>query len=577
MVWISVHGLKKTINDRTLFEDVDLTLEDRDKVALVGTNGTGKSTLLRILATQSDYDQGEIICKKGLKIAYLPQNPVFEQESIWDEIHQYRKDKEDFEVKSILTKLGFSDFSLKVETLSGGQKKRLALAIVLLQPCDVLLLDEPTNHLDEDMVEWLENYLQHLHCALFMVTHDRYFLESVCTKIVEIDQGHFYVYSGNYEAFLEAKAQRKEREQAQAHKAYQLYKKELAWVRAGVQARSTKQQARLHRFEDLRKERFMINEKNLQLTSVSSRLGKETIEWEHMGFQYGTHELFHDFSYRLKRNDRIGIIGPNGCGKSTLLNLLDQDLQPTQGSISYGQTVRIGYFRQGDDQVDLSMRAIDYIEEVAHVISYGKESLTASQMMERFLFDKKMYYMPLGRLSGGERRRLYLCRVLMQAPNILLLDEPTNDLDIMTLEVLEDYLDAFSGAIITVSHDRYFLDRVCDSVFVYQNDHTWEMYLGGYSDYKAKLQPIKKETIKRGTTPKRKTMPYAEKKELEQLPALMETYENKIKELDQWMQEAGADYSKLQPLSIQRNEFESKLEAATERWMELEEKKEAMK
>ena len=244
MVWISVHGLKKTINDRTLFEDVDLTLEDRDKVALVGTNGTGKSTLLKILATQSGQDRGEILCKKGLKISYLPQNPVFQQASIWDEIHQYRKDKEDFEVKSILTKLGFSDFSLKIETLSGGQKKRLALAIVLLQPCDVLLLDEPTNHLDEDMVEWLENYLQHLHCALFMVTHDRYFLESVCTKIVEIDQGHFYVYSGNYEAFLEAKAQRKEREQAQAHKAYQLYKKELAWVRAGVQARSTKQQAR---------------------------------------------------------------------------------------------------------------------------------------------------------------------------------------------------------------------------------------------------------------------------------------------------------------------------------------------
>lgn len=577
MVWISVHGLKKAINDRTLFEDVDLTLEDQDKVALVGTNGTGKSTLLKILATQSGQDRGEILCKKGLKISYLPQNPVFQQASIWDEIHQYRKDKEDFEVKSILTKLGFSDFSLKIETLSGGQKKRLALAIVLLQPCDVLLLDEPTNHLDEDMVEWLENYLQHLRCAVFMVTHDRYFLESVCTKIMEIDQGRFYTYTGNYEAFLEAKAQRKEREQAQAHKAYQLYKKELAWVRAGVQARSTKQQARLHRFEDLRKERFTINEKNFQLTSVSSRLGKETIEWEHMGFQYGTHELFHDFSYRLKRNDRIGIIGPNGCGKSTLLNLLDQDLQPTQGSISYGQTVRIGYFRQGDDQVDLSMRAIDYIEEVAHVISYGKESLTASQMMERFLFDKKMHYMPLGRLSGGERRRLYLCRVLMQAPNILLLDEPTNDLDIMTLEVLEDYLDAFSGAIITVSHDRYFLDRVCDSVFVYQNNHTWKMYLGGYSDYKAKVQPVKKETIKRGTIPKRKTMPYAEKKELEQLPALMETYENKIKELDQWMQEAGADYSKLQPLSIQRNEFESKLEAATERWMELEEKKEAMK
>ena len=574
MVCISVDSLFKKMNDRVLFQDVTFSIQEQEKVALIGTNGSGKSTLLKILAQEETIDGGRILTKNGLKVHLLRQNPVFTQTTVWQEIIQYQKQCPTYQVKSILTKLGFSDFDLPISTLSGGQKKRLALAIVLMEPCDLLLLDEPTNHLDEEMIEWLEEELKQTKSAVCMVTHDRYFLDRITDTILEIDEGKFYIHHGNYATFLENKAIRQEQEVQKQKKLKALYKKELAWVRAGAQARSTKQQARLNRFEDLRNQRFKDVEKSLNLSSFSARLGKKTIEWEHLGMHYGNHVLFEDFSYSLLRQDRIGIIGRNGCGKSTLLNILAGDIQPSSGTISFGDTVLIGYFRQGDEMVDLSMRAIDYIKEVAEVIHYGKETLTASQMMERFLFPKQMHYTPLERLSGGERRRLYLCRILMQGPNILLLDEPTNDLDLLTLEVLEDYLDTFMGAIITVSHDRYFLDRVCDKVFVMENQH-WQAYTGGYSDYLEKKKDCSKSSQEKKVREKsRSSLSYLEKKELENLPEQMETIQNQIDTYDQKMQGVMDDFTKLSEYSQKRSELEEQLETLTLRWMELEEKME---
>lgn len=574
MVCISVDSLFKKMNDRVLFQDVTFSIQEQEKVALIGTNGSGKSTLLKILAQEETIDGGRILTKNGLKVHLLRQNPVFTQTTVWQEIIQYQKQCPTYQVKSILTKLGFSDFDLPISTLSGGQKKRLALAIVLMEPCDLLLLDEPTNHLDEEMIEWLEKELKQTKSAVCMVTHDRYFLDRITDTILEIDEGKFYIHHGNYATFLENKAIRQEQEVQKQKKLKALYKKELAWVRAGAQARSTKQQARLNRFEDLRNQRFKDVEKSLNLSSFSARLGKKTIEWEHLGIHYGNHVLFEDFSYSLLRQDRIGIIGRNGCGKSTLLNILAGDIQPSSGTISFGDTVLIGYFRQGDEMVDLSMRAIDYIKEVAEVIHYGKETLTASQMMERFLFPKQMHYTPLERLSGGERRRLYLCRILMQGPNILLLDEPTNDLDLLTLEVLEDYLDTFMGAIITVSHDRYFLDRVCDKVFVMENQH-WQAYTGGYSDYLEKKKDCSKSSQEKKVREKsRSSLSYLEKKELENLPEQMETIQNQIDTYDQKMQGVMDDFTKLSEYSQKRSELEEQLETLTLRWMELEEKME---
>lgn len=574
MVCISVDSLFKKMNDRVLFQDVTFSIQEQEKVALIGTNGSGKSTLLKILAQEETIDGGRILTKNGLKVHLLRQNPVFTQTTVWQEIIQYQKQCPTYQVKSILTKLGFSDFDLPISTLSGGQKKRLALAIVLMEPCDLLLLDEPTNHLDEEMIEWLEKELKQTKSAVCMVTHDRYFLDRITDTILEIDEGKFYIHHGNYATFLENKAIRQEQEVQKQKKLKALYKKELAWVRAGAQARSTKQQARLNRFEDLRNQRFKDVEKSLNLSSFSARLGKKTIEWEHLGMHYGNHVLFEDFSYSLLRQDRIGIIGRNGCGKSTLLNILAGDIQPSSGTISFGDTVLIGYFRQGDEMVDLSMRAIDYIKEVAEVIHYGKETLTASQMMERFLFPKQMHYTPLERLSGGERRRLYLCRILMQGPNILLLDEPTNDLDLLTLEVLEDYLDTFMGAIITVSHDRYFLDRVCDKVFVMENQH-WQAYTGGYSDYLEKKKDCSKSSQEKKVREKsRSSLSYLEKKELENLPEQMETIHNQIDTYDQKMQGVMDDFTKLSEYSQKRSELEEQLETLTLRWMELEEKME---
>lgn len=575
MVYLSVDSLMKKMNERVLFHDVTFSIQENEKIALIGTNGSGKSTLLRILAQQETMDEGKILMKNGLSIQYLSQNPTFLKETIWQEIIQYQKDCPQYQVKSILTKLGLNDFDARIDSLSGGQKKRLALAIVLMEDCDLLLLDEPTNHLDDEMIEWLEKTIKQRSGAVLMVTHDRYFLDRITQKILEIDRGDFYVHQGNYETYLENKKIREQQDIQNQKKMKSLYKKELAWVRAGAQARSTKQQARLDRFETLRNQRFKEAEKALELTAYSSRLGKKTIEWKDLGMAYGEHLLFRDFSYNLLRHDRIGIIGHNGCGKTSLLNVLSGTIQASTGSISYGDTVSIGYFRQGDDMVDLSVRAVDYIKEVAQVITYGKQTLTANQMMERFLFPKQMHYTPLSRLSGGERRRLYLCRVLMQAPNILFLDEPTNDLDILTLEVLEDYLDEFPGAIITVSHDRYFLDRVCDKVFALQDNHTWKEYVGGYSDYLLKKEEENKpQQTKKVFKKTRSSLSYLEKKELEKLPLQMESIQEKMDQIDEKMQEVMNDFDALNSYSKQRQDLEEELETMTLRWMELEEKME---
>ena len=573
---ISVENLKKYINDKCILKSTSFTIEEQDKIALIGVNGTGKSTLLKILVGQEVYDSGNIIKKNGIKIHYLSQNPTFEKETVWEEL-EYINSKnvhpvEEFELKSILTKLGLNTYDSIISLMSGGQKKRVALARALCTDCDVLLLDEPTNHLDNDMVEWLENYLKRTKSSIFMVTHDRYFLDRVCTKIFEMDQGEMYIHNGNYEVYLENKQKRIELEAAQAQKHKNLYLKELEWVRAGVQARGTKSNSRLQRFEELRNKRFTHQQETLKITAAMQRLGNKTIEWKDLGFRYPEKLLFHDFNYMVLRQDRIGIIGENGCGKSTLLDIIAGLKEATYGTIEYGSTVKIGYFRQADQGVDLSMRVIDYIEEVATVIG----DITAAQMLERFLFPRNMHYTTLDRLSGGERRRLYLLRVLMQEPNILLLDEPTNDLDILTLDVLEDYLDDFKGAIIAVSHDRYFLDRVVDKVFVHQTDGTFKQYTGGYSDYLVKAQDFKQATEKKGDTRIRKKpiLSYLEKKELESLPERMETLEMEISEIDEQMNLNQDNFNKINELSVLRNEKENLLEEYTTRWMELEEKRE---
>jgi len=563
---------------KCIVKDVSFVIHEQDKIALIGINGTGKSTLLKMIANLTDY-QGEIMRKKDIKISYLPQNPNFQNHyTIIEQVYHYiDKDVPDYEVKAILNKFGLKDYHQTISQLSGGQKKRIALAITLLQPCDLLLLDEPTNHLDNDMIEYLEKYLIKFNKAIFMVTHDRYFLERITNKIFELDRSQIYTYDANYSRFLEQKAQREDIALASERKRKLFLKKELEWVRAGVQARTTKSKDRLQRFEELSQQADIQTIQNVEMIQLSSRLGKKTIELDNISMSYQDQILFYPFHYLFKKNDRIGILGQNGCGKSTLLNIITGIITPTQGQIMIGDTVKIGYFKQGHEDMDPSQRVIDYIKETAQILNTNEGQLSAKQMCERFLFDTTLQYTPIERLSGGEKKRLYLLKILMEAPNVLLLDEPTNDLDIMTLQILEDYLDHFQGIVVVVSHDRYFLDRICTGLFVYR-DQMITYYNGGYSQ---NISITSKQTFKKENQSKqyreqkaRKVkLSYMEKKELEELEQFIPSLEQQIKDIDEQMNDI-SDYPTIQTLTHQRDQLSNQLEESSLRWLELLEKEE---
>ena len=483
---LSAEKISKSYSEKALFSQISLGINEGEKIGVIGINGTGKSTLLKVIAGIETPDEGRITMISGLRTGYLPQLPEFDKdatvlEHVLNELPLAARVSGEYEVKTMLTKLGITEFDAKLSTLSGGQRKRAALAAVLTHPSDLLILDEPTNHLDNAATDWLEKYLNSRRGALLMVTHDRYFLDRVTNRIIELDFGRLFSYQANYSKFVEMKAEREELEQASERKRQNLYRRELAWIRRGAQARSTKQQARIDRFEKLSEEQSPSTYENIEIQAGSARMGKKTIELEHIAKSYDGREILHDFSYVLPRDDRAGIIGPNGAGKSTLLRLIAGKLQPDGGRVTYGETIKIGLFSQESEDMDTGKRVIEYIRDEAEYLTTPEGVVSASQMLERFLFPPSIQWTPISKLSGGERRRLYLLRVLMGAPNVLLLDEPTNDLDIQTLTILENYIDDFSGAVVAVSHDRYFLDRTAEKIFLLPGDGTVERYEGNYS------------------------------------------------------------------------------------------------
>ena len=492
MSLITIEHLTKSYTERLLFDDTAFSINEGEKVGLIGINGTGKSTLLKIVAGLEEPDDGSVVRRRNLYIRYLPQIPAFTAgDTVLDAIVRDNRDEPHFSsreeieasAKNILTRLGIYDFDEKVEHLSGGQRKRVALTSVLLSTADLLVLDEPTNHLDSEMADWLEEYLKKFRGALLMITHDRYFLDSVTNRIVELDKGKLYSYQTNYEGFVKLKAERMDMAVASERKRQTILRTELAWMQRGARARSTKQKAHIQRYEALRDMDAPEFDKEVEMESISSRLGRTTVEVKDLCKAYGNKVLLKDFTYIFLKNDRVGIIGPNGSGKSTLMKMIAGWVQPDSGTIEIGQTVKIGYFSQENEAMDENLKVIDYIRNVAEYVQTKDGSISASQMLERFLFPGSVQYTTISRLSGGEKRRLYLLRILMDAPNVLLLDEPTNDLDIRTLTILEDYLDSFQGIVITVSHDRYFLDRMVRRIFAFEGDGNVVQYEGGFTDY----------------------------------------------------------------------------------------------
>lgn len=582
---ITVNNLSKTNGIKKIVDNVSFTIEENDKIALVGVNGTGKSTVLKILAGKENYE-GTLLQKKDISISYLPQNPDFNpNNTVLEQVHHDLKDHKvnEYEIKAILNRFNITNHQAKINELSGGQQKRIALAITLLHPGDLLILDEPTNHLDNEMIEYLEKFLIKFNKAIFMVTHDRYFLERVTNKIMEIDRTKIYEYEANYTKFLELKAIREENDLALQHKRKQFLKKELEWVRAGVQARTTKSKDRLQRFYQLSNIADIETVNQVEMINIASRLGRKTIELIDLQMCYEKNILFDHFSYLFNPNTRIGILGNNGCGKSTLLKIIAKELPPTHGEVIHGQTVKIGFFKQMSDDLDELLTVIDYIKKTSNYLQTSEGSFSAKQMCERFLFDTTLQHTQISRLSGGEKRRLYLLNILMQAPNVLLLDEPTNDLDITTLTILEDYLDSFNGLVITVSHDRYFLDRVCDGLFVFKNQQI-TYHNGGYSSYidlkeenkvKEKSDGAKRyQEQKQKQRETRVRLTSKEQKELETMEDTILDLENQINELNQQMSLYQNDYDKLVEISNLANKLNSELEAKNERWLELLEKQE---
>ncbi|WP_308697495.1 ABC-F family ATP-binding cassette domain-containing protein [uncultured Thomasclavelia sp.] len=582
---ITVNNLSKTNGIKKIVDNVSFTIEENDKIALVGVNGTGKSTVLKILAGKENYE-GTLLQKKDISISYLPQNPDFNpNNTVLEQVHHDLKDHKvnEYEIKAILNRFNITNHQAKISELSGGQQKRIALAITLLHPGDLLILDEPTNHLDNEMIEYLEKFLIKFNKAIFMVTHDRYFLERVTNKIMEIDRTKIYEYEANYTKFLELKAIREENDLALQHKRKQFLKKELEWVRAGVQARTTKSKDRLQRFYQLSNIADIETVNQVEMINIASRLGRKTIELVDLQMRYENNILFDHFSYLFNPNTRIGILGNNGCGKSTLLKIIAKELPPTHGEVIHGQTVKIGFFKQMSDDLDESLTVIDYIKKTSNYLQTSEGSFSAKQMCERFLFDTTLQHTQISRLSGGEKRRLYLLNILMQAPNVLLLDEPTNDLDITTLTILEDYLDSFNGLVITVSHDRYFLDRVCDGLFVFKNQQI-TYHNGGYSSYidlkeenkvKEKSDGAKRyQEQKQKQRETRVRLTSKEQKELETMEDTILDLENQINELNQQMSLYQNDYDKLVEISNLASKLNSELEAKNERWLELLEKQE---
>ena len=603
---LNLEKVSMTFEDRVILSDVTLGIDDSDKIGVIGINGMGKSTLLSIAAGLLEPDEGKVIRQSGIRISCLTQNPLFSPdktclENVLDQVYgSPDRYSNPGEARAMLAKFGIPDADALPDTLSGGQRKRAALVAAVMTPCDLLILDEPTNHLDHEMIEWMEDFLIHFRGAVLMVTHDRYFLDEVTNQILEIDRGKVYRYEENYSGFLELKQQRLDYAAAAERKMAALYKKDLAWILRGARARSTKQKAHIRRFEALRDREKPEEERQVLMSSLSSRLGGKTIELQGVSKSYNGKTLFSDFSYIFLKTDRIGIIGPNGCGKSTLTKIISGELKPDTGTVEWGQTVKIGYFGQENILPDGDVRVIDYVREAAEYIRTSDGLITASAMCERFLFDSRMQYTPLRKLSGGEKRRLYLLRILMTAPNVLILDEPTNDLDIPTLRVLEDYLDSFAGIIIAVSHDRYFLDRVVTRIFAFEDGRIARSE-GGYTDYHARTAGMSRDAAapdrlsaqdagkdtsgsagkgagkekadwKKDSREKPKTrLSFKEQREYDGIEAEIDALTEKLASLEAEITEASSDYLRLSELSAEKEETEQKLEERMERFLELQE------
>ena len=621
---ITLENISKSYSEKKLLEDISLGINDKEKIGLIGVNGTGKSTLLKIIAGAQIPDDGTITKANKVRIEYLPQNPYYDEnatvleqvfkgtceemkiigdyQDVLDKINKSYDEKLndrllklqekmdalnlwDLEssAKTVLTKLGIKDFNQKVKELSGGQRKRVSLASALITPCELLILDEPTNHLDNDTIDWLETYLNSFKGSILMITHDRYFLDRVTNRILELDKGILYSYEGNYSVFLEKKMNRLQLAESMEAKRQNLLRKELAWVRRGAKARTTKQKARLQRFDELSNKNDYTPEDKLEISVGSSRLGKKIIEIENLSKSFDGRTFIDNLDYTLARTDRIGIVGRNGLGKSTLIRLLNGELKPDSGTISIGETVKIGCFNQDTSKMHPEMRAIDYIkEESDYITTADGHKITASQMCEKFLFNGTLQYTHIKNLSGGEKRRLQLLRVLMMAPNVLLLDEPTNDLDIDTLSRLEDYLDDFNGVLICVSHDRYFLDRVCNKIFAYEGRGKINIYTGNYSDYldyreqeniefeefEDKVKEEKPKAPKK-EKPKAKNKPkfsYNEQREFDTIDEDIEKLEDKIASLEEDTSKYATDFTKLQEIMDEKTKLENELQVKYERW-----------